>query len=317
MNRRSHAVGGSRGFTLVELLVVISIIALLISILLPSLRNAREQAKQVVCAANLASIGKASHAYSVDNNGAFCSGSFDPNLANDRDGPVDQIGWIADQVNFKLNFPAKGLCPSNMAKVNQKLCDRGDSFYTLAESTKLIERGYNSNYTQSWYMARTESKEYPSPGPRDFHVKKKKHTLGPLRVERMTKVSPLVVPLFGDGGLDGDGKPNDGDWWNGQRTVKSLTDGPYGGRAFDYQTYTDFGPAHGFGRAHNQHGLSVRIRANIAFADAHVETFRDHKTFETGEDAPDGALTAEDFQGKVFDGVLSLGRRAEDGRWRR
>lgn len=59
----------SRGFTLVELLVVISIIALLISILLPSLRQAREQAKLVKCMAHERGMAQGALVFSADHNG--------------------------------------------------------------------------------------------------------------------------------------------------------------------------------------------------------------------------------------------------------
>ena len=59
----------TNGFTLVELLVVISIIALLLSILLPSLGRARDMARNITCQANSKQIGTLISVYQTDNQG--------------------------------------------------------------------------------------------------------------------------------------------------------------------------------------------------------------------------------------------------------
>ncbi|HBG27876.1 MAG: hypothetical protein A2Y10_17250 [Planctomycetes bacterium GWF2_41_51] len=64
----------SKGFTLVELLVVISIIAILLAVLMPSLQKAREQGKTIICSNGQKQLGTAWYTYAVSNDGKIlCS----------------------------------------------------------------------------------------------------------------------------------------------------------------------------------------------------------------------------------------------------
>ena len=58
-----------KGFTLIELLVVIAVIAMLLSVVLPSLRKAKESAKAISCRSNLRQMAVAFNTFSVEHNG--------------------------------------------------------------------------------------------------------------------------------------------------------------------------------------------------------------------------------------------------------
>lgn len=72
MNSRKNILrlkGKSNGFTLVELLVVISVIAILAGMLLPALGKARQKAQQIQCLSNMRQCGQIIHMYANDFNG--------------------------------------------------------------------------------------------------------------------------------------------------------------------------------------------------------------------------------------------------------
>jgi len=83
-----------RGFSIIELLVVIGIIAVLMSILFPMAERMRHRAYIDSCASNLRQIGQALTIYATDNGGAYPRTSYDPERA-------ESPGWTAG--NDKAN----------------------------------------------------------------------------------------------------------------------------------------------------------------------------------------------------------------------
>jgi prepilin-type N-terminal cleavage/methylation domain-containing protein/prepilin-type processing-associated H-X9-DG protein len=79
LERRQTPPHGRRraGFTLVELLVVIGVLATVMALLLPTIRGVREQARRTVCASRLRSLAAAAVNYAVENHGMLPSGQRD------------------------------------------------------------------------------------------------------------------------------------------------------------------------------------------------------------------------------------------------
>ena len=184
-----------RGFTIIELLVVISIIAILIALLLPAIQAAREAARATQCRSNLRQIGIALHTFAdSDTQHRFSTGAYDFG----RDGCPDTWGWVADVIKIKAGNPNQLRCPSNPAQGLEKLndligaissVDASDGVPTarladglcanitlnvadpfaggaatiaanLAVTQQLVQKGVNTNYATSWFMVRTRPKYF-------------------------------------------------------------------------------------------------------------------------------------------------------------
>ena len=108
---RKIAMSRCRGFTLIELLVVVAIIALLMAILMPALRRAKDQAREVVCRSHLQQWSLCLAMYTGDYDGKFMPGI-------DEDWATGRYSWIYTLIPY-YEAPEIRLCPKARRTVEQ------------------------------------------------------------------------------------------------------------------------------------------------------------------------------------------------------
>lgn len=93
-----------RGFTLVELLVVIAIIAVLAALAVPAVTRAMDKSKRAACVSNLSVLGKAFHLYTAD------QGTFPQKATNSTPKPEPQ-DWLFDLKPYLGGKSSVTMCP--------------------------------------------------------------------------------------------------------------------------------------------------------------------------------------------------------------
>jgi prepilin-type N-terminal cleavage/methylation domain-containing protein/prepilin-type processing-associated H-X9-DG protein len=173
---------GGDGFTLIELLVVISIISMLMSIMLPSLQNAREMGRGVVCLSNMRNLTFAWTLYAQANDDKLCLADTGRNDSTDNN-----YNWVADGPDI----PGNTIGGTELAikdGVLYKYLETVKAYKCKSDSSELV-RSYSISNTMNGYNCKCGNIETPYtamseiPSPTEKMVFVDADSVGPYSTE--------------------------------------------------------------------------------------------------------------------------------------
>jgi prepilin-type N-terminal cleavage/methylation domain-containing protein/prepilin-type processing-associated H-X9-DG protein len=158
MNRNPMSSEKKRAFSLIELLVVISLIALMIAILLPALSLARSQSRSLVCNSNLRQLFLANTGYAIESDNYYVPAA--PDINTTQGG---RYRWHGVRNSPDEPFdPTKGPLAAYLADGKVKQCPERVDFAKSGKWNDNFEKGCGGYGYNRIYLGSRQWQERPS-----------------------------------------------------------------------------------------------------------------------------------------------------------